>query len=165
MRLADALAARTSPGVAEKARVTGGWEIIGPTACPILARRTIAKFGRFGKVLWHVFLPNASDQDCHDHPRPFITVALRGEYADIQPDGTTDLVRAPTIRYRRAEHAHITRIGPFGCTTLCIMGPNRRSWGFWREGRWWEWRAYERRFGLNFRCDETTARASGETAE
>lgn len=129
----------------------------GPTACPILARRTLAEFGKYGKVLWHVFLPNASDHDCHDHPRPFLTVALRGEYEDIQPDGTTDLVRAPAVRYRRAEHAHITRVGPLGCTTLCLMGPVQRAWGFWRDGHWLEWRTYERLFGLSFRCETTDA--------
>lgn len=164
MRLAEALAARVDPGVGEKAHVTGGWEIIGPTACPILARKTLVEAKRF-KVLWHVFLPDASDHDCHDHPRPFITIALRGGYDDVQPDGTVDRVRAPAVRYRPASHAHITRVGPLGCTTLCLMGPVRREWGFWREGRWWEWRSYERMFGLNFRCerddDNGTTRDSG----
>lgn len=65
-----------------------------------------------------------------------------------------DAVRAPTIRYRRAEHAHITKVGPAGAFTICIMGPKRRSWGFFRDGRWWPWRRYEEEFGLNFRCDD-----------
>lgn len=131
----------------------GPWELIGPADCPIMWRRTLAS-GSLGKLLWHRFMPNASDKDCHDHPSSFLTIVLRGGYDDVQPDGTTDEVRAPTIRFRRAEHAHITRVGPTGATTLVIMFRKRRPWGFWREGKWYSWRAYEQLFGLNWRCDD-----------
>lgn len=131
----------------------GAWELIGPTDCPIMWRRTLVSV-RLGKLLWHRFMPNASDKDCHDHPSSFVTVVLRGGYDDVQPDGTVDELRAPTIRFRPAEHAHVTKVGPEGATTFVVMGPKRRPWGFWRDGRWWAWRAYERMFGLNWRCDE-----------
>jgi hypothetical protein len=83
-----------------------------------------------------------------------VTLVLRGGYDDVQPDGTIDRVRAPTLRFRRAEHAHITHVGPKGATTLVVMGPLRREWGFWHGGKWFEWKTYERRFGLNWRCDD-----------
>lgn len=154
----------------------GRWELIGPADCPIMWRWTILS-GRLGKLLLHRFMPGASDKDCHDHPSSFVTVVLRGGYDDVSvcigcegegvrwPDdspcqacsgtGTrTDSLRAPTIRFRPAEHAHITKVGPTGATTIVVMGRKRRPWGFWRDGRWWAWRMYELKFGLNWRCDE-----------
>ena len=136
----------------EPAPKIGKWEIIGPEACPLMARRTFVAC-RFGKVMLHSFFPGATDKDCHDHPASFLTFVLRGGYDDVQPDGTVDRVYAPTARFRRAEHAHITRVGPAGATTIVVMGPKRRAWGFHRDGKWFEWRTYERIFGLNWRCD------------
>lgn len=132
----------------------GKWELIGPTDCPIMWRRTVAS-GRLGKLLVHRFMPNAADKDCHDHPRDFLTIVLRGGYDDVNPYGFVDRLRAPAIRYRRAEHAHITRVHDDGALTVYIMlGNVRRAWGFFRDGRWYRWKDYERKFGLNWRCDE-----------
>lgn len=141
------------PQAGEPARKVGKWEIIGPAACPLIARRELLVLGRYGKVMIHRFFPNASDKDCHDHPASFVTVILRGGYDDIRPTGEVEELRAPAIRFRHAEHAHITKVGPKGATTLVIMGPKRRAWGFWRDGKWMEWKTYERIFGLNWRCD------------
>lgn len=142
----------------------GPWEMIGPADCPIMWRRTLIA-NRFGKILLHRFMPNASDKDPHDHPSAFLTFVLRGGYDDVSlaaastPGGgppivVVDEVRAPTIRFRRAEHAHVTRVTPAGAVTVVAMFRKRRSWGFWREGRWYAWRDYEKLFGLNWRCDE-----------
>lgn len=176
------------PQAGQPARKLGrGWEVIGPAECPIHYRRTILS-SRWFKILWHRFLPNASDEAPHDHPRSFLTFVLRGGYDDLSPcpacresecqgwelgppsddwrrarlmtpcpdcEGRiwrVDEVRAPTIRYRSAEHAHITKIGPEGAVTLVLMGRLRREWGFWRDGRWYPWRAFERKFGMNWRC-------------
>lgn len=129
-------------------------EEIGAPECPLLHRWTI--FKRLGvKMQVHHFLPNSTDTDCHDHPRSFVTFILRGRYLDERPDGTSELMRPGMVRLRRAEHAHRTTAGPRGCWTFVVTGPLRREWGFWRDGRWFEWRAYERRFGLAMRCDDT----------
>lgn len=63
-----------------------------------------------------------------------------------------DEVRAPTVRYRRAEHAHITKVCATGATTLVLMGRLRREWGFWQDGKCYPWRTFERLFGLGWRC-------------
>lgn len=131
----------------------GKWEIIGPIDCPIMWRWTVLS-GRFGKCLVHRFSPNARDKDPHDHPSSFVTIVLRGGYDDIKPDGTVDRLRAPAARFRSAEHAHITKVGPQGALTIVVMFRKRRAWGFWRDGLWFEWSRYERIFGLNWRCDE-----------
>lgn len=137
----------------QPARVQGKWEIIGPDACPLMYRRTLVSH-RWVKILWHRFVPNSHDRDPHDHPRSFVTFVLRGSYLDDSPTGGMDLVSAPAIRFRRATHAHVTYVGPEGCTTLVVMGPLERPWGFIRDGRWWGWRRYEREFGMAFRCDD-----------
>lgn len=137
----------------EPAPKKGSWEEIGPPDCPIMYRRTLVA-NRLFKVLWHEFMPNASDEAHHDHPRSFWTIVLRGGYLDCRVDGKVDRVYAPAVRFRRAEHAHITKVSPRGAITLCIMGPQRRDWGFWREGHWYDWRRFEHLFGLNWRCPE-----------
>lgn len=186
MKISEALAqhAAAHSNDAAPARVFGGWEIIGPPECPILARRTLISTGR-GKLLLHRFLPDASDRDFHDHPSSFLTLVFWGSYTDIAvcPDchgnGTirgamcmlcefegqiVDDVVAPAIRFRSAEHAHITTMGSRGAWTLCIMGPKRRGWGFWRAGKWFDWRSYERVFGLSFRCDREPVAVHTETS-
>ncbi len=139
----------------EPAPKIGSWEEIGPPECPIMYRRTLLDLGkRVGKVLWHEFMPGASDEAHHDHPRSFLTIVLRGGYDDVREDGLVDHVYAPTIRFRRATDAHITQVGPKGATTIVLMGPLRREWGFFRDGRWYPWRTFERLFGLNWRCPQ-----------
>lgn len=129
-----------------------GWEVVGPPECPILYRRELLAT-RPLKAMVHRFVANARDHDCHDHPRPFVTLILRGGYDDVQPDGEVERLRAPAIRYRAAEHAHITQVHADGALTFVVMGPVRRKWGFWRDGRWWPVALYERVFGLAFRCE------------
>lgn len=126
-------------------------EVIGPADCPLMVRWTLHA-SRLGKILVHHFLPNATDNVPHDHPSSFVTVVLWGAYLDIQASGEIEEMRAGVIRFRPAEHAHITEIGPRGCWTLVVMGRKRRPWGFWHSGRWWPWREHERRFGMAMRC-------------
>jgi hypothetical protein len=57
-----------------------------------------------------------------------------------------------TLRYRAAEHRHITSTHRRSAWTLVLMGPAERPWGFWRDGGWWPWKDYERVFGLAMRC-------------
>lgn len=132
-------------------KLGGGWEVIGPEACPLMFRKTLLAC-RWFKLLLHCFVPNASDEAHHDHPRSFLTLVVRGGYDDVTPDGISERLRAPAIRYRRAEHSHITLVHADGATTIVLMGRVRRAWGFWRDGKWFEWRTFERLFGLNWRC-------------
>lgn len=134
-------------------------EVIGVPECPLIYRWTLLGEptwrGKWPfKVMLHYFLPTSRDRDPHDHPRPFLTIALRGYYDDISPTGRIDRVKAPTLRYRRAEHTHMTISGPKGCWTLVVMGPKQRAWGFLRDGRWWPFKAYEEKFGHGFRCED-----------
>jgi hypothetical protein len=141
------------PQAGQPARKEGKWEVIGPEDCPLFFRREFVAT-RWLKVMLHRFMPGATDKDPHDHPRSFVTFVLRGGYDDVRRDGRVEWLRAPAIRYRPAEHEHLTRVHNDGATTVVIMGPVRRQWGFWRRGRWWFWRDYEAVFGLAWRCDD-----------
>lgn len=106
------------------------------------------------KVLVHHFMPGSDDPDTHDHPRPFITLVLRGGYWDITEDGKREAVFAPALRYRRAEHAHRTLVGRKGAWTIVVMGKVTRPWGFFRDKVWYHFKDYERIFGFSFRCPD-----------
>lgn len=90
-----------------------------------------------------------SEADCW-MPCPTCSTPERG------PTGLVlaERLNAPAVRRRRAEHAHMTRTDGRGAWTLVVMGPERRAWGFWRLGRWWNWREFEQRFGFTWRCEE-----------
>lgn len=157
-------------------------EIIGAPDCPLLHRWTL--WSGTLKVFVHHFLPNTTDPDVHDHPRAFFTLILRGSYDDLVRCATcggsgrekklhyvgqtftrcdwclgsgtvlNEVMKPGMLRRRSARHAHRTRTHDEGCWTIVVMGPLRRPWGFWREGRWWPFREYEERFGFVMRCEE-----------
>jgi hypothetical protein len=112
--------------------VRGGYEDLQP--CPHCSTEAPG---------WHLGPPS----DDWRHARPMTPCDACGTTGYL-----IDRVRALAIRWRPAEHSHITRTGPDGATTLCLMGPKRREWGFWRDGQWYPWRTFERLFGLNWRC-------------
>lgn len=146
-------------------------EVIGQEACPLMLRWTFLDWG-FVKTMIHYFPAETTDRDPHDHPRPFVTLVLRGNYRDESWDWrefswdprkkqewknerTVERVRAGAFRYRRAEHLHIVETDAVGCWTLVVMGPIMREWGFVRltSGGWWPWGKYVQKFGGVIRCD------------
>jgi hypothetical protein len=143
-------------------------EVIGQEACPLMLRWTFLDWG-FLKAMIHYFPAEISDRDPHDHPRPFVTFVLRGNYRDESwkpgdethtasgielPPPHCERVSAGAIKYRSAKHLHIVETDVLGCWTLVVMGPIVREWGFVRlSGKWWDWGKYIQRFGGVTRCD------------
>jgi hypothetical protein len=76
-----------------------------------------------------------------------------------------DRMRPGMLKRRLAHHRHRTRVGEGGCWTLVLMGPLRRPWGFWREGKWWPWREYEDRFGFGMRCEDVDVEYDGHATK
>ena len=143
-------------------------EVIGQEECPMMLRWTLLLVGPrenpWLKFLIHYFPPNVSDRDPHDHPRSFVTFILRGAYFNTEWERygtaedhivapTIELVEVGAVRLRPAEHTHIVETGSVGAWTFVIMGPMKRAWGFLRDGRWWPYKLYDRRFGGVMRCD------------
>ena len=99
----------------------------------------------------HHWLLSDDDRAKHDHPWWFLTFVLRGGYDDHHDNGL-DVVKAPCIRFRAAEHRHIVKVHPGGCWTFIVTGPKIRRWGFWVKGKFLRSFKYFYRFGEHH-CD------------
>ncbi len=101
----------------------------------------------------HHILRSDSDRHFHDHPWPFVTILLRGEYTEVRPVWDRDGIelserrrtyRAGAVLFRRATDWHRLEV-PEGQTTwtLFIMGRYQQHWGFLiHPVRKMSWRKY-----------------------
>jgi hypothetical protein len=100
----------------------------------------------WGTLRVHRILRKDHDADPHDHPFDFVSVILRGGYAEerLWPDGTRTVRRygRGSVLRRRAEDAHRFLTVDPETTTFVIAGPKRRSWGFHTPTGWVPWRVY-----------------------
>lgn len=97
----------------------------------------------------------------HDHPVSFLSVILRGEYAETRRKwvkatgyctGRTWHRWFNVVKANTDDRHSITHVKP-GTLTLCFMGPKTREWGFHTESGWVYWKDYyaekRRRVGDN----------------
>lgn len=77
---------------------------------------------------------------------------LKGSYTDVSPQGE-DILKAGSIRYRKANHPHYVKVADGGCWTFLITGPMTRKWGFWVNGKFKRPLKYFHKFG-HPPCDE-----------
>lgn len=141
-------------------------ETIGQKECPLMMRWSLwlpgPKKSPWFKVLLHYFPPNVTDRDPHDHPRSFVTLILKGSYFNTEWEKSCqgsvllpvgEWMRRGRFCFRPADHLHITETADAGAWTLVIMGPEKRDWGFVRDGVWFPWMKYVERYGGVVRCD------------
>lgn len=76
----------------------------------------------------HWLLKPDGDSFLHDHPVDFLSVILRGAYAEIRADGKLYLRRFWNFIRARDYHS-IVYVRP-RTVTVCLMGPRRQTWGF-----------------------------------
>lgn len=117
-----------------------------------LRRLTIFKCPLFA-VMFHQFL--GDDEEClHDHPSPFASLILGGGYYEYTPSGECAWRAQFSLLFRPAEWQHRVvlardRRGRVRrATTLLVMGPKVRKWGFQTAAGWvpwWEFDASGRR--------------------
>lgn len=157
-----------------KTGVTWG-QRVGEPECPYL-RRWVFNYG-FGSVRVHHWTGSDDPRHLHDHAWWFVTFVVKGGYTDIHEtgarcmacDGETwtystvngkcsvcddtksvrryDLLNAPSVRFRRANHAHTVQIHRDGCWTVMVTGRPLRDWGFWVDGEFKRMRRYFREHG------------------
>lgn len=83
----------------------------------------------------------------HDHPVTFLSLILRGSYAELRQkagDLSPKILVHRWFNFIRAEEKDRHRIifARRNTLTLCFMGPKTREWGFHMRGRWMGWKAY-----------------------
>lgn len=97
------------------------------------------------RIVIHRFWKSDDDGGLHDHPWPFITTILEGNYYEHTPKGK--FLRSPgEWRWASANALHRVELLKEGqeVWTLFIMGPKIREWGFVPTGtrRWIKWDKY-----------------------
>lgn len=120
-----------------------------------LRRWRIVQTPWFGIYLHKIATPD-KDRDLHDHPWPFLSIVLRGGYDERIGVDTTEAAiaeRPPhtvmvrrrwlSAAFRRSTDAHrITRLHRTPTWTLVLVGPRRRSWGFYTADGYVDWKTY-----------------------
>ena len=93
----------------------------------------------FGGVYLHRFL--RSDKDVpHDHPWDSTSILIDGQYDEYLPaTGGTYTRKAGQITTRRADEAHRVILTDGPATSLFMMGPRYRQWGFLCPQGWVRW--------------------------
>ena len=110
-----------------------------------ILRLHIVKTPWFAVCLHWIRKPDAEPY-LHDHPVSFLSIVLRGQYAELRASGDGDVGHRVhrwynIIRARRTDRHRIifTRSNTL---TLCFMGPKTREWGFHMPEGWVGWKDY-----------------------
>lgn len=107
-------------------------EKLGLPECPYVIRWRFET--PVGSIRVHHWLSNDDPRAVHDHPWWFLTFVVKGGYCDLGP-GKDEALKAPCIRFRKAEHKHTVYPDPGGAWTLLITGRPLRKWGFYPGGK------------------------------
>lgn len=103
-------------------------------------------------VYVHRFLRSDEDRALHDHPWPWATLLLSGQYHEYLADDETNPAGPASPRLRqagdlvvrgRAARPHrIELIDGEPAITLFLTGPTVREWGFWCADGWRHWKQF-----------------------
>jgi hypothetical protein len=147
---------------------------LGKPECPYL-KRWVLNFGKFSIRLHH-WIGSDDPRYMHDHAWGFYTLVLKGGYTDVtgapmhegnkcpycdansawpydcsvcQRSIRTNYqhLKAGSFTYRPAHHKHTVQTDPGGAWTLLLVGPFKRKWGFYVDGKFVGVRQYFREFG------------------
>ena len=92
-----------------------------------------------GSIFIHKLCRSDYERALHDHPWPFISIVLRGEYWEVLQDDSLNHRKRWSAAYRPCLFRHRV-ITKKPCWTLMLVGPRQRKWGFWIDGDkfcWW----------------------------
>lgn len=82
----------------------------------------------------------------HDHPVSFLSLILRGGYAELRASGDGDVGHRVHRWFNfiraRPNDRHRIIFCRKNTLTLCFMGPKTREWGFHMPEGWVGWKAY-----------------------
>jgi hypothetical protein len=128
--------------------------IIGEGPDPYLYRWFVIPRNRFLNVYLHKFLRSDDDRALHDHPWPFFSWLLKGEYLEYAGTPPNPHPRRRwSVAYRPAKWLHrvalVCRFNPDGtygeqpAWTLIVTGPKIRDWGFLCPKGWVHWEVFD----------------------
>lgn len=129
---------------------------------PLLVRYILFRCAAWGVYVHHL-LRSDEERALHDHPWPFVSIVLRGGYAEIH-DQTLDKrpVRVwhkpGSVLVRPAEWRHRFKVYR-PAWTLVLVGRRVRRWGFHLPTGWCWWRRYDPARGI---CEEQVLWTEGE---
>lgn len=124
-------------------------EPLGRADCPFARRWAISLFGY--AIRLHKWVGSDDDRAFHDHAWDFISIILRGQYAEVTPTATGTAIRtAGSVRAYKAEHQHMVRlINRQPCWSLVLSKPMRRKFGFIVNGHVMRPLRYFSRYGVH----------------
>ena len=95
-------------------------------------------------IMLHWLLKADPQPDLHDHPNDFVSLVLRGGYTEERqnPRGGISNRRIRFYNILKAESRHRIVAVKRQTVTLVFANRVRRTWGFWRDGKFIEWREY-----------------------
>lgn len=124
----------------------------------------------FCAVCLHWIRKADRDPWLHDHPVSFLSLILRGSYAELRAKNGDVEHRVRkwfnVIRANRVDRHRIIFCRK-NTLTLCFMGPKVQEWGFYTPGGWIGWKEYYARLkaGENMRCEPWAPGPDGWLAE
>lgn len=104
-----------------------------------LVRLRLIQTPVFGIYLHRIYEPDGN-RALHDHPWNFVSIILRGHYAEIRDwSGRSHVVK--WINRKKATDFHqIVWMSRTPVWTLMLVGKRQREWGFqFRDGSWVPW--------------------------
>jgi hypothetical protein len=102
-------------------------EKLGRKDSPYLYRWTLVLFGY--TIRLHHWIKSDDRRFFHDHSSDFVSVVLKGRYANVTPEGRFE-VKAPSIWRSKAETLHYLDVPKGGAWTLLFCGRPKQKWGF-----------------------------------
>lgn len=116
---------------------------IGGARNPYLMRWHVIPRNLFFNIYLHNIVRDDDDRALHDHPWHSLGIMMMGEYQEHLPGNVSRIVRAGSVTFRKATHAHrLELIDGAEVWTLFITGPKIRSWGFHCPKGWVHWRKF-----------------------
>lgn len=111
-----------------------------------ILRLHVVKTPWFAVCLHWIRKPDAEPY-LHDHPVSFLSIILRGAYAELRQRGGAGTPKLLVHRWWnviRADRQDRHRIifARKNTLTLCFMGRKVRTWGFHTPTGWTDWREY-----------------------
>jgi hypothetical protein len=142
---------------------------IGGKEDPLIIRWVLFRVPWFG-IFLHKFCRSDHDRALHDHPWTFVSFIIRGGYHEVFERSSpaceygtfeeTAWRGIGSILYRPAEWKHrvVLESGKVSWN-LIFVGPRRRKWGFWPNGKFCWWRKYNYQTAL---CEEEILWTEGD---